>query len=114
MSISTPRDVSASGPSPPASLTRWGGVIVGEARTYSHALNASRAEVVDAVDGPDAVETLVLVNGHRGTDHAGAATNRTRSAAHPDHDGVDRIVIATTPAQFEALAERVGADVQVS
>ena len=114
MPISNSPIVSRSGDTQPAQLTRWGGIIVGDAQTYSSALKASRAEVVDAVDGADAVETLVLVNGHRGTDHAGEATNRTRSAAHPEHEGVDRIFIATTPAQFEALAERVGADVQVS
>ena len=97
----------------PAALKRWGGIIAGFARTYSNALGASRAEVVDAVDGPEAVETLVLVNGHRGTDYPGEATNRTQSANHPAHEGVDRIFIATTPAQFEALAERVGAEVSI-
>jgi hypothetical protein len=97
-----------------APLTRWGGLLTGFAQTYSNALRASRAEVIDAVDGPDPVDTLVLVNGHRGTDYASGATNRTRSDDHPEHEGVDRIFIATTPAQFEALAERVGADVQVT
>ncbi|MFP4229013.1 MAG: hypothetical protein ACLFTE_09320 [Salinivenus sp.] len=99
---------------PSAALKRWGGIITGFARTYSMALGASRAEVIDAVDGPQAVDTLVVVNGHRGTDHPGAATNRIRSDEHPEHDGVDRVFIATTPAQFEVLAERVRADVQVS
>ena len=114
MSTSNPPSVPRSGDPQTAGLTRWGGVIAGYAQTYSNALKASRAEVVDAVDGADAVDTLALVNGHRGTDHSGEATNRIRSAAHPEHEGVDRIFIATTPAQFEALAERVGADVQLS
>lgn len=97
-----------------APLKRWGGIVSGFARTYSRALGASRAEVIDAVDGPQAVDTLVVVNGHRGTDHSGAAPNRICSPDHPEHDGVDRVFIAATPSQLEAIAERVGADVRVS
>lgn len=95
----------------PDRLTRFGGVITGFASTYSRALNASRAEIIDAVERE--VEPLVLVNGNRGTDHAGASTNRTRSPGHPDCDGVDQVFIAVTPAQFATLAAQVGADVRV-
>jgi hypothetical protein len=77
-------------------------------------LRASRAEIIDAVEGAGPVEPLVLVNGNRGTDHAGSSTNQTRSDAHPECEGVDRVFLATTPEQFVALAEAVGADVRVS
>jgi hypothetical protein len=95
-------------------LKRRGGIISGFAVTYSRALRASRAEIIDAVDGSGAVTPLVLVNGNRGTDHAGASTNRIRSDAHPEREGVDRVYLAVTPEQFEALAEAVGAEVRVS
>lgn len=95
-------------------LKRRGGIISGFAVTYSRALRASRAEIIDAVDGSGAVTPLVLVNGHRGTDHAGASTNRIRSDAHPECNGVDRVFLAVTPEQFEVLAEAVGAEVRVS
>jgi hypothetical protein len=83
-------------------LKRRGGIICGFATTFSRALRASRAEIIDAV------------NGNRGTDHAGASTNRTQSEAHPECEGVDRVFLATTPEQFEALAAAVGAEVRVS
>jgi hypothetical protein len=95
-------------------LKRRGGIISGFAVTYSRALRASRAEIIDAVDGGGAVDPLVLVNGNRGTDHAGGSTNRIRGDAHPDCDGVDRVFLAVTPEQFAALAEAVGAEVRVS
>ena len=95
-------------------LKRRGGIICGFATTFSRALRASRAEIIDAVDGGGAVTPLVLVNGNRGTDHAGASTNRTQSEAHPECEGVDRVFLATTPEQFEALAAAVGAEVRVS
>lgn len=94
-------------------LKRHGGIISGFAYTYSKALQASRAEIIDAVDGKNAVETLVLVNGNRGTDHAGGSTNRIRSDEHPEYSGCNRVYIATTPQQFEALAAAVGADATV-
>jgi len=94
-------------------LKRWGGIITGFAHTYSKALRASRAEVIAAVDGDGAVDPLVLVNGHRGTDHAESSTNRTQSDEHPDFEGVDRVFIAVTPSQFEMLADAVGAQVHV-
>lgn len=94
-------------------LKRRGGIITGFALTYSNALRASRAEIIDAVDGEDPVETLVMVNGHRGTDHAGSSTNRIQSDDHPTCEGVDRVFIATTPHQFERLAEAVGAEARV-
>ncbi len=97
----------------PPRLKRHGGIISGFAYTYSKALQASRAEIIDAVDGKNAVETLVLVNGNRGTDHAGGSTNRIQSDEHPEHEGCDRVYIATTPQQFEALAAAVGADATV-
>ncbi len=95
-------------------LKRRGGIISGFAITYSRALWASRAEIIDAVEGDGPVDPLVLINGNRGTDHAGPSTNRIRSDAHPDCDGVDRVFLATTLDQFEALAGAVGAEVRVS
>ena len=94
-------------------LKRYGGIICGPAYAYSRALKASRAEVIRAVDGEDAVETLVMVNGHRGTDHAGHSTNRIRSDAHPECAGTDTVYIGVTPSQFRALAEQVGATVTI-
>lgn len=105
------RDGLGSSSGDPDRLTRFGGVITGFASTYSHALNASRAEIIDAVERH--VDPLVLVNGNRGTDHAGASTNRTRSPEHPDCEGVDQVFIAVTPTQFAALAAEVGAEVRV-
>jgi hypothetical protein len=95
-------------------LKRRGGIISGFAVTFSRALRASRAEIIDAVDGSGAVDHLVLVNGNRGTDHAGASTNRIRSNAHPECEGIDRVFLAVTTEQFDALAGAVGAEVQVS
>ncbi len=100
--------------SEPDRLMRRGGIISGFAVTFSGALRASRAEIIDAVDGDGAVDPLVLVNGNRGTDHAGASTNRIRSDEHPEREGVDRVFLALTLNQFEALAEAVGAEVRVS
>jgi hypothetical protein len=107
--MSTPN----SSPGPTGCLKQFGGIICGSAYVYSRALEASRAEVIQAVDGEDAVDTLAMVNGHRGTDHAGDSTNRIRSNQHPDCTGVDTIYIAVTPRQFQALAARVGAKVEV-
>ncbi|MCS3697992.1 hypothetical protein [Salinibacter ruber] len=98
---------------PPGRLKRFGGIICGPAYIYSRALKASRAEIIRAVDGDDAVDTLVMVNGHRGTDHAGGSTNRTRSDAHPGCTGVDTVYIGVTPSQLRALADRVGATVTI-
>ena len=98
---------------PPGRLKRPGGIICGSAYVYSQALRASRAEIIRAVDGDDAVDTLVTVNGHRGTDHAGDSTNRIRSNEHPDCNGVDTVYIAVTPGQFQSLAARVGATVEI-
>ena len=95
-------------------LKRRGGIISGFAYTFSRALRASRAEIIDAVDGTGGVEPLVLVNGNRGTDHAGASTNRIRSEERPNCTGIDRVFLALTPRQFEALGEAVNADVRVS
>jgi len=98
---------------PPGRLNRFGGIICGSAYVYSQALKASRAEIIQAVDGDDAVDTLVMVNGHRGTDHTGDSTNRIRSDEHPDCTGADTVYIALTPRQFQALATRVGATVEI-
>jgi len=98
---------------PPGRLKQLGGIICGSAYIYSQALQASRAEIIRAVDGDNAVDTLVMVNGHRGTDHAGDSTNRIRSDEHPDCTGVDTVYIAVTPRQFKALAGRVGATVKI-
>ena len=94
-------------------LSRWGGIITGFARTYSRALQASRAEIIEAVDGDNGLDTVAFVNGHRGTDHAGDACNRIQSDAHPGCEGVDRVFIAVTPEQFEILAARVGATMRI-
>ncbi len=94
---------------PPGRLKRLGGIITGFADTYSKALRASRAEIIEAIEGEGPVSPLVLVNGHRGTDHAGASTNRIRSDDHPECAGVDKVFIAVTPEQFETLAAQVGA-----
>ena len=115
---STMQNGSAIGPhdqslGPPGRLKRLGGIICGSAYLYSQALQASRAEIIRAVDGDDAVDTLVMVNGHRGTDHAADSTNRIRSDEHPDCTGVDTVYIAVTPRQFKALAARVGATVKI-
>lgn len=98
---------------PPGRLKRFGGIICGSAYIYSQALKASRAEIIRAVDGEDAVETLMMVNGHRGTDHAGSSTNRTRSDEHPECTGVDTIYIGVTTSQLQVLAARVGATVTI-
>ena len=98
---------------PPGRLKQLGGIICGSAYIYSRALRASRAEIIQAVDGDDAVDTLVTVNGHRGTDHAGDSTNRIRSDEHPDCSGVDTVYIAVTPGQLQSLAARVGATVRI-
>jgi hypothetical protein len=112
------QDGSALGPQnqssgPPGRLKRLGGIICGMAYVYSQAFRASRAEIIQAVDGDDAVDTLVLVNGHRGTHHAGDSTNRIRPKEHPDCNGDDTVYIALPPVQFQSLAARVGATVKV-
>ncbi|MFB6272907.1 MAG: hypothetical protein ABEL51_08455 [Salinibacter sp.] len=108
-SVADPKEPSSGSPE---RLKRWGGLITGFAYTYSRALQASRAEIIKAVDGEGAIDTMVVVNGHRGTDHSGRAVNRIRSDEHPDRNGVDRVLIAVTPEQFETLAMRVGATVR--
>jgi hypothetical protein len=82
------------------------------ASTFAGALQVSREAVVEAVDGPDPIDTFISLTGNRGTDDPGGSTNRIKSDEH-DLTGVDRIFIAVTEEQFEALAERVGADVSL-
>lgn len=98
---------------PPGRLKQLGGIICGSAYVYSQALKASRAEIIQAVDGDEGIDTLVMVNGHRGTDHAGGSTNRIQSDEHPECNGVDTVYIAVTPSQFQTLAARVGATVTI-
>jgi hypothetical protein len=90
------------------SLREYGGFYTGMATTFAGALETSRDAIVEAVDGSDPVETFISVNGNRGTDAPGGSTNRIN-----DLTGVDRVFIAVTKEQFEALAERVGADVNI-
>jgi hypothetical protein len=94
------------------SLREYGGFYTGMATTFAGALETSRDAIVEAVDGSDPVETFISVNGNRGTDAPGGSTNRIKSDEH-DLTGVDRVFIAVTKEQFEALAERVGADVNI-
>lgn len=94
------------------SLRAYGGYYTGMASTFAGALDVSREAVVDAVDGSDPIDTFISLNGNRGTDQPGGSTNRIKSDRH-DRTGVDRVFIAVTKEQFEALAERVGADINV-
>jgi len=82
------------------------------ASTFARALQVSREAVVEAVDGQNAVDSFISVNGNRGTDAPGGSTNRIRSDEH-DLTGVDRVFIAVTKEQFETLAERVGTEVNL-
>lgn len=94
-------------------LSRYGGYVTGFAETFAGALRASRAEIIDAVDGADPeVDTFMVINGNRGTDSPGGSTNRIQSEDH-DRDGVDRVFIGVTLDQFEQLGEVVGADVSI-
>jgi hypothetical protein len=94
------------------SLRAYGGLLTGWASTFAGALEVSRGAVVEAVDGPSAIDTFIALNGNRGTDAPGGSTNQIRSEEH-DQGGVDKVFIAVTEDQFEALAERVGAEVSV-
>ncbi len=94
-------------------LRTYGGFYTGMASTFAGALGVSREAIIESVDGPDAIDTFISVNGNRGTDAPGGSTNRIRSDEH-DLDGVDRVFIAVTKEQFEALAERVGADASIA
>jgi len=94
------------------SLRTYGGFYTGMASTFAGALDVSREAVVKAVDGPNAIDTFISVNGNRGTDAPGGSTNRIRSNEH-DLDGVDRVFIAVTKEQFETLANRVGVEVNI-
>jgi len=94
------------------SLRTYGGFYTGMASTFAGALDVSREAVVKAVDGPDAIDTFISINGNRGTDAPGGSTNRIKSDNH-DLDGVDRVFIAVTEEQFEALADCVGAEVNL-
>ena len=90
-------------------LKRYGGLVTGFARTFAGALDVDRETVVEAVDGP--VETFIHIDGNRGTDNPGGSTNRIESDDYPERTGTDRIFLAFTVDQFEALGEAIGADV---
>ncbi|MFB6248261.1 MAG: hypothetical protein ABEL97_06805 [Salinibacter sp.] len=94
------------------SLRAYGGYYTGMASTFAGALQTSREAVIEAVDGPDAIDTFISLNGNRGTDEPGGSTNRIESEEY-DRTGVDRVFIAVTEEQFEALADRVGAEVSI-
>ncbi|MCS4136913.1 hypothetical protein GGQ13_000317 [Salinibacter ruber] len=83
------------------------------ADTFARALRVERADVIEAVDGNEPLDTFSVINGNRGTDNPARSTNRIKSDEH-DRDGVDKVFIAVTEDQFECLGERVGADVSVS
>ena len=91
-------------------LRRYGGFITGFAETFAGALDATRAEIVDAVDGDEPVAAEIVINGNRGTDNPGGSTNRIGSEEH-DREGINRVFICVTPEQFEELGSRVGAAV---
>jgi hypothetical protein len=94
-------------------LKRYAGYLTGFAETFAGALNATRTEIIDLVDGEKPqVETEMVVNGNRGTDAPGGSTNRIKSDDY-DREGVDRVFICTRLGQFEALASAVGAEVSV-
>jgi hypothetical protein len=79
-------------------LREHGGIISGFASTWAGALDVGRTAVLDAVSGP--AETFLVVDGRKGTSNPDGATNRIRSDAYPERDGVDRVYIAVTRAQF--------------
>ena len=91
-------------------LKRYGGLITGFADTFAGAMEATRAEIIAAVDGDEPVETEIVVNGNRGTDNPGGSTNRIESEEH-DREAVDRVFLALTTEQFEALGDRLDARV---
>lgn len=93
-------------------LRTYGGFYTGMASTFAGALQTSREAIIKAVDGPNAIDTFISVNGNRGTDAPGGSTNRIKSDEH-DLTGVDRVFIAVTKEQFETLADRVGAEVNI-
>lgn len=95
------------------SLRGYGGYLTGYAETFAAALKVSRDEVIEAVDGSDAMETFMVVNGNRGTDAPGGSTNRIESEDH-DRTGVDKVFVGLTKDQFEQLGDRLGVDVSVS
>lgn len=95
-------------------LNSYGGLITGFADTFAGALGVDRSDVIEAVDGPDAVGVFTYIDGRRGTDNPARSTNRTRSKDYPDREGVDRVFVAVTKEQFERLGDRVGANVSVS
>ena len=88
-------------------LRRYGGLVTGMARTFGKALEVDRSAILDAVER---VSTFIHIDGREGTENPGARTNRIESEEH-DREGVDRIFIALTTDQFEALGEALGADV---
>lgn len=94
------------------SLRAYGGYYTGMASTFAGALQTSREAIIEAVDGPDPIETFILTNGNRGSDSPGDSTNRIKSEDH-ERTGVDRVFVAVTEEQFEALADRVGAEVSI-
>ena len=91
-------------------LKRYGGLITGFADTFAGAMEATRAEIIAAVDGDEPVETEIVVNGNRGTDNPGGSTNRIESEEH-DREAVDRVFICVTPEQLESLGDRLDARV---
>lgn len=89
-------------------LRRYGGIVSGFARIYAAALDVTREAVLDAVAD---VETFIYIDGNEGTSNPGGSQNRIQSDEHPDRTGADRVFIALTLEQFEALGDAVGAEV---
>jgi hypothetical protein len=93
-------------------LNSYGGLVTGFADTFAGALDVTRSDVIEAVDGPDPVGVFTVINGNRGTDNPARSTNRIKSEEH-DREGVDRVFVAVTTDQFERLGKRLGAKVSV-
>jgi hypothetical protein len=124
------RSEDRSGGSRGGCLRTYGNLQAGWASTFAEALEVSREAIIEAVGGPDATETLICLGGKRssgGTRPADASDrtpDRTPDRTHGGSTGrtepeerdlasAGRVFIAVTEGQFEALAERVGAETSV-
>ena len=85
-------------------LREYGGIVAGYAETWAGAFEVDRSAILEAVSGP--VEPFMFIDGRKGTDNPGGATNRIRSEEH-DRDGVDRIFLALLKDQFPELRSAV-------
>lgn len=81
-------------------LKEYSGIVSGFAATFAGALECDRSDVLSAVNGP--VDPFMFIDGRKGTDNPGGATNQIRSDEH-DRTGTDHIFIAVTRDQFNSL-----------